>query len=244
MTQTDVPRLVEAADAGGQVARQALARVTDARGTLAKASADLCELDHTLRVAQRDLTEGDAAFDAVCKKTVPRSRLAARLPLAFLAVSGVLTVAGIAMFVAGVAAGPRPTPPEESAVSAAAASAAPKPATDPLNDGLAAMRAGDYAEAVTQFRKARAAGANPTLALGGLAEALFYLNQDADALAACDELNRTVPNAGRAHYVRGLVLLRQGKKEQAYAELTLAARHGERLAVTLLPKGHPAKEPK
>jgi tetratricopeptide (TPR) repeat protein len=102
--------------------------------------------------------------------------------------------------------------------------------------GWAAMRTGDHRTAVALLEKAANAGGDPVLTLGAAAECHFYLKDYDRALELCDRLGSLDPTAGRSHYVRGLVLLRQGKREAAREELRHAVRHGDALAATVIPQ--------
>jgi tetratricopeptide (TPR) repeat protein len=102
--------------------------------------------------------------------------------------------------------------------------------------GWAAMRTGDHRTAVALLEKAANAGGDPVLTLGAAAECHFYLKDYDRALELCDRLEATDPTAGRSHYVRGLVLLRQGKKDAAREQLRHAVRHGDALAATVIPQ--------
>jgi tetratricopeptide (TPR) repeat protein len=97
------------------------------------------------------------------------------------------------------------------------------------------MRAGDHRGAATHFSLAASAGADPVLSLGGEAECRYYLGHYDAALALCDRLNASAPNAGRAHTVRGLVYLRQSRTADAMNQFREAVRHGDWIAATLLP---------
>jgi PAS domain S-box-containing protein len=146
-------------------------------------------------------------------------------PVVAVAAAALVLAGGIANF----ASLPAPTPrPEAPAVGSATA-----PAKE-LTDGLAAMRGREYERAAGHLHAAAEAGADPTLALGALAECYFYLGRFEKALAACDRLNAEVPNAGRAHYVRGLVRHRQGRRGEAADEFRQAARFGDAVAAACL----------
>jgi hypothetical protein len=105
-----------------------------------------------------------------------------------------------------------------------------------LTSGLEAMRQREYRRAAESMELAASKGADPTLALGSAAECRFYLRQYPEALALCDRLNASVPNCGRAHTVRGLVMLKSGDELVAVSEFRKAAVHGDTIALTLLPK--------
>jgi tetratricopeptide (TPR) repeat protein len=98
-------------------------------------------------------------------------------------------------------------------------------------DGLAAMRGGNHDQALACFGAAKRPSPKATAAL---AECYYYLGRDDDALAACDRLKGSDCHAARAHYVRGLVWLRQGKAGEARRELVRAVALGDTAAVTLL----------
>jgi tetratricopeptide (TPR) repeat protein len=234
---SDLHRLKEAADAGAQVARRSRGELAAARQSLERIAAEAAAADAALGRGDRHLADSDGLFTAVATGAAP----ARRRPPAAVVVLAALAAASLAA-TAAVLLAPAPPPPGAPPMAESLPAPDPPPppaATRDLNAGLAHMGAGRYAEAVPALRAAADGGADPKLALGSLAECYFYLRLDADALATCDRLNAAVPNAGPAHYVRGLVLLRQGKKEQAYAELRKAARHGERAAATLLPPAGP-----
>lgn len=113
----------------------------------------------------------------------------------------------------------------------------PKPAPqaklpDPAR-GWAAMRNGDYQGAAEVLE---AAPGDPTLTLGGAAECYFYLRQYDRALELCDRLEAIDPSAGRACYIRGLVLIRLGRLTDAREQLRLAARRGEEVAASAIPQ--------
>lgn len=113
----------------------------------------------------------------------------------------------------------------------------PTMAQTKLTEAITTQKAGRFAQAVILYDEALAQGADKTLALGGKAECLYYLQRNTESLAVCDELAKSVPNAGRANYIRGLILLREGFPERAYAELRWAVAYGEADAESLLPKG-------
>lgn len=96
-------------------------------------------------------------------------------------------------------------------------------------EGVAAMRRGHNDEALICFGAAKSPKAT-----AALAECYYYLGRDDDALAACDRLKGSDQQAARAHYVRGLVWLRQGKAAEARRELVRAVALGDTAAVTLL----------
>ena len=113
----------------------------------------------------------------------------------------------------------------------------PTVAQTKLAAAIKAQKAGQFAKAIDLYDEALAARSDKTLALGGKAECLYYLGEDHKALAVCDELAAAVPSCGRANYIRGLVLLRQGHHAKAYAELRWAVTFGDMDAESLLPKG-------
>lgn len=109
-------------------------------------------------------------------------------------------------------------------------------AADLTSRGLARMTARDYRGAALDLEQAFVAGADAILTLGAAAECLYHLGDLDRALLTCDRLAAFSPNAGRAHTVRGLVLLRKGDRPSAAEEFRAAARAGDRLALTLLPQ--------
>ncbi len=100
-----------------------------------------------------------------------------------------------------------------------------------VRESVELMRAGRYEDALPGLKTA---ARTCSLALGWLAECHYYLGQDKQALAACDRLNAADSRDGRANYVRGLVLLRDGQTETAREQLQIAAKRGEALAATVL----------
>ncbi len=100
-----------------------------------------------------------------------------------------------------------------------------------VRESVELMRAGRYEDALPGLKTA---ARTCPLALGWLAECHYYLGQDRQALAACDKLAAADPKDGRSHYVRGLVLLRDGQAETAREQLKFAANRGEALAATVL----------
>lgn len=111
------------------------------------------------------------------------------------------------------------------------------PPRSELIDALECLRRRDYERAAPLFAACAAAGGDAGLCLAGRAECLFYLKQYDEALTACEELRQALPSSGRAAMIKGLVYRQQGRNEEATELFRVAARHGERAALTLLPKG-------
>lgn len=124
-------------------------------------------------------------------------------------------------------------------LGAATVRARPDSPDEQLQRALGYLRNGHYAEAEQGFTTAYLAGGDPTLCLGCRAECLYYLNRDEEALQSCRELAAKVPNAGRANYIRGLVLERQGLTGEAEVQFRKAASHGEKIAVVHLQRKGP-----
>lgn len=96
-------------------------------------------------------------------------------------------------------------------------------------EGRRAMEAGRHAEAVEHFRaaaKASRAGSRKAPSLACAAECSFYLGADADSdtLTICKLLEKLDP--GRTAHIRGLVLSRQGKADEARLQFAAAADAG------------------
>lgn len=96
--------------------------------------------------------------------------------------------------------------------------------------GLAAMRAGDHRGAIPLLRAAAAAGHDPDLCLGRLAECQFRIGELDEALFTCTQLESKNPSSHWAPYVRGLVLKKRGDKEGARYSFNTAAVRGHPLA--------------
>jgi hypothetical protein len=99
---------------------------------------------------------------------------------------------------------------------------------DPLQDGLGKMRLKQYAAAEKKFRQAVEKGDSLQIALEKLAECQFYLHQDDECFATCDQIRKAYPYSSRASHIRGLLYQRQGNDTLATTEFIAAAMHGER----------------
>lgn len=156
--------------------------------------------------------------------------------------AAVLLLAGL------VFVGPGPTHPEGIAMGKTQTETAatkrapykPLPPTD-LSAAIAAHRRKDFAAAEKLYASALDAGADRVFAVTSRAECLFYLKRDADTLAACQTLLSPTsplfaPDCGRAHYLTGLVLERQGQQAEAETAFREAARCGDRIAALRLSK--------
>lgn len=107
-----------------------------------------------------------------------------------------------------------------------------------LDAALTALRGRDYEEGQGLFGAALAAGGDPALCLAGRAECLFYLRRYDEALECCDALRRACPNAARQHTLRGLVYRRTDRENESREQFRAAVRQGDKVALTLLPKGN------
>ena len=85
------------------------------------------------------------------------------------------------------------------------------------------VRAGKDEEAEKFFKKALQRDPKMPDVLSGLAK--IYLRQEkySQALAEADAALRLAPNAGNLHFVRGRILTKMGRADEAKKELTLAA---------------------
>lgn len=85
------------------------------------------------------------------------------------------------------------------------------------------VRAGRDDDAEKFFKEALQRDARMPDALSGLAKVYLRQEKYPQALAAADAALRIAPNAGNLHFVRGRILTKMGRPDEAKKELTLAA---------------------
>jgi tetratricopeptide (TPR) repeat protein len=92
--------------------------------------------------------------------------------------------------------------------------------------GNRSMQARDWDRAILHFQTAHSHGGDPAKVLPRLAEAQYYANKKRDAVLTCDTLDSLVEGNPHGAYIRGLVLLDDGKKAEAAKEFDEALRCG------------------
>lgn len=110
----------------------------------------------------------------------------------------------------------------------------PMAVRDNLKAGIKLLHRGDYSGAADKFVLASNTGQDPVLSLGGLAECLYSQGKFDEAVSVCDDLARVVPNAGRADYIRGLVLVKRQEMDKAKEYLRSAVSKGDWVALAKL----------
>jgi tetratricopeptide (TPR) repeat protein len=91
-----------------------------------------------------------------------------------------------------------------------------------IDQGMQASQAGRYDQALQAFDQALKLKPNDPALISYKATVYYAKGDNAQALKLCEQVIKQNPNFGRAYYQRAMILEKQGKFDQAIADLQKA----------------------